>query len=89
MAAVVYVRSIATRSTDRTGLLVGLFGLLPSEARLAWAIAEGHSMSEAADALGISLETARHYSKRVFAKTGARGQPELVRLILKSVLAIA
>lgn len=68
-------------------LLVDLFGLLPSEARLGAAIADGHSLTASADLLGLTIETARNYSKRIFAKTGTRGQPDLVRLVFANSLA--
>ncbi|PHX98275.1 MAG: chemotaxis protein CheY, partial [Rhodospirillaceae bacterium] len=38
---------------------------------------------------GLTVETARNYSKKIYAKTGARGHAELVRIILTSVLAIS
>jgi DNA-binding CsgD family transcriptional regulator len=66
-----------------------LFGLLPSEARLALLISQGASLAEAADKLAITLETARSYSKRIYAKMGVRGQADLVRSILTSVLTLA
>ena len=66
-----------------------LFGLRPSEARLALALSRGLSIADAAHALGLTLETARNYSKKIYAKTGTRGQSDLVRLILTSVLALA
>lgn len=72
---------------DAADLLVDLFGLLPSEARLTAAIADGHSLAASADLLGLTIETARNYSKRIFAKTGTRGQPDLVRLVLANGLA--
>lgn len=87
--AVAYVSGDRWSQADRCDQLVDLFGLLPSEARLAWAIAQGMSIAEAAQDLGLTLETARNYSKRIYAKTGARGQAELVRNILTSVLALA
>jgi DNA-binding CsgD family transcriptional regulator len=68
-------------------LLVDLFGLLPSEARLAVAIADGHSLADSADLLELTIETARNYSKRIFAKTGTQGQPDLVRLVFANGLA--
>jgi len=68
------------------GLLVDLFGLLPSEARLAAALAGGDSLAEAAVHLGLTIETARTYSKKVFAKTGTRGQTDLVHRILANGL---
>ena len=87
--AIVYLSGDRRSQADRCEQLADLFGLLPSEARLAWAIASGLSLQEAAQELGLTIETARHYSKIIFAKTGARRQAELVRNILTSVLAIA
>ena len=66
-----------------------MFGLLPSEARLALALSRGLTLTEAAADLGLTIETARNYSKKIYAKTGARGQPDLVRFILAGVLAFA
>lgn len=87
--AIAYLSGDRWSHADRCEQLADLFGLLPSEARLAWAIASGFSIQEAAAELGITVETARNYSKKVYAKTGARGQAELVRNILTSVLSIA
>ncbi|WP_373474365.1 helix-turn-helix transcriptional regulator [Sphingorhabdus sp.] len=87
--AIVYVSGDRRSQADRCDQLVDLFGLLPSEARLAWMLAQATSITEAADALGLSVETARNYSKKIYAKTGARGHAELVRIILTSVLAIS
>jgi len=87
--AIVYLRGDSQSNVDRYEQLVDLFGLLPSEARLAWAMAQGLSIAEAAKELGLSVETARNYSKKIYAKTGARGQAELVRTLLTSVLALA
>ncbi len=87
--AIVYVNGDRESQADRCEQLVELFGLLPSEARLAWAIAQGLTISEAAEQLGLTVETARSYSKKIYSKTGARGQAELVRNILTSVLAMA
>jgi len=87
--AIAYVRGDRRSLADRCGQLAGLFGLLPSEARLAWMMAQVSSIPEAARAVGISVQTARSYSKRIYAKTGASGHPDLVRIILTSVLAIS
>lgn len=56
---------------------------------MAVALAEGASIVEAAAMLGITEQTARHYSKRLYAATGTRGQAELVRLVWSSVAALA
>ena len=88
-AAVVYISGDRRSEADRCDQLVELFGLLPSEARLAWMLAQASSIKEAATALNLTEETARNYSKKIYAKTGARGQAELVRIVLTSVLALS
>ena len=45
--------------------------------------------TDAIDALGIARNTARSHLRSVFAKTGATRQAELVRLVLRSVAALA
>lgn len=87
--AIIYVSGDRRSQADRCEQLVDLFGLLPSEARLAWMLAQATSIAEAAEALGLTIETARNYSKKIYAKTGARGHAELVRIILTSVLALS
>lgn len=87
--AVVYLSGDRTSTADRCEQLATLFNLTGSEAKLAWAMAQGLSIAEAASDLGITVETARNYSKKIYAKTGARGQSDLVRHILTSVLALA
>jgi DNA-binding CsgD family transcriptional regulator len=66
-----------------------LFGLTPAEALLATRLADGLSLDDAADALDIARNTARAHLRGVFAKTGATRQAELVRLVLRSVAALA
>jgi DNA-binding NarL/FixJ family response regulator len=61
-----------------------LFGLTASEARLAAALARGDSLDEAAEAIGVTLSTARTYLKQIFSKTGTGRQGELIRMILTS-----
>jgi DNA-binding CsgD family transcriptional regulator len=87
--AIIYISGDRRSQADRCEQLVDLFGLLPSEARLAWMLGQATSIAEAANALGLTVETARNYSKKIYAKTGARGHAELVRIILTSVLAIS
>jgi DNA-binding CsgD family transcriptional regulator len=86
---VAYVHADHWSSADRCEQLGELFDLIPSEARLALALSRGMSIAEAAGELGLTVESARTYSKRIYAKTGARGQADLVRFIHRSVLAIA
>lgn len=88
-ALVAYVHSDSWSSADRCEQLGELFDLIPCEARLALALSRGMSIAEAAGELRLTIESARTYSKRIYAKTGARGQADLVRFIHRSVLAIA
>ena len=84
-----YVHSDNWHSIDRCGQLIDLFSLSPSEARLALVLCRGQSIAEAADELNLTLQTVRSYSKSIYAKTGTRGLPDLVRIIMGSVLALA
>jgi DNA-binding CsgD family transcriptional regulator len=59
-----------------------LYALTTGEARLASWLLQGKSVEEAATAIGITVNTARAYLKRIYQKTGVRRQPELVRLLL-------
>lgn len=88
-SAIAYIHRDNWHSADRCTQLVDLFGLTQSEARLALALCRGKSMADTASTLGITAETARGYSKIIYAKTGTRGMADLVRVIMGSVLTIA
>jgi DNA-binding CsgD family transcriptional regulator len=88
-AVIAYVHGDSWSSADRCEQLAELFGLTPSEARLTLALSRGMNIAEAAGELGLTVETARNYSKKIYAKLGARGQSDLVRFVMRSVLAIA
>ena len=88
-AMIAYLQGDNQSAAGRHEQIAELFGLLPSEARLALALSRGMSIAEAAESLGLTVETARNYSKKIYAKMGARGQNDLIRYILTSVLALA
>ena len=75
----------ATMLAIRNGAAGGVRAVVPSTL----GNVTGLFLLSAAAMLGLTIETARNYSKKIYAKTGARGQPELVRIILTSVLAIS
>jgi DNA-binding CsgD family transcriptional regulator len=64
--------------------LKALYGLTPTEARVAIEIAKGHSVPEAAQRLSMGAGTAQTHLKRVFDKTGARRQSSLARLLTRN-----
>ncbi|RZU40043.1 helix-turn-helix transcriptional regulator [Edaphobacter modestus] len=67
---------------SRDAVLRALYGLTPAESRLADVLLEGLEVREAADRLGITVESTRFNLKRILAKTGTHRQAELMRLIL-------
>ena len=73
---------------SKVTILEQLFGLTLSEAKLALLLANGLSLDEAAEELGITRNTAKSHLSSTFAKTGVARQPSLVQLILRSVASI-
>lgn len=69
--------------------IAAVLGISRAEARLARALGEGASLNAAAARLGLSVETARNYSKRIYARSGLRGQAALVRYLWCSALLLA
>jgi DNA-binding NarL/FixJ family response regulator len=63
-------------------LLQRVHGLTPAEASLASVMMQGCPIEQAADQLGVSVNTAKTHLKRVFSKTGVTRQAELVYLLL-------
>lgn len=76
------VRGAPKRRADSVAAIARLHGLSLREAALAEALSRGVPLIEAGAALHLTRETTRNYSKRIYAKTGASGQADLVRLIL-------
>lgn len=65
--------------------IAAVHGLSAREAALAHAITLGESIVEAGRCLGLTTETSRNYSKRIYAKTGTSGQADLVRKLLNGL----
>jgi DNA-binding CsgD family transcriptional regulator len=86
---VAYLQEEGTETGDASGALAALYGLAPREARLAIALAEGDGIRDAAERLGLTVETARNYSKSLYAKLGARGQAQLARIVALSLAGLA
>jgi DNA-binding CsgD family transcriptional regulator len=62
-----------------------LLGLTQGEAAVTARIAEGRSLVEVADGLGISPNTVRAHLRAIFIKTGVRRQSQLVQLVHHSL----
>ncbi len=64
-------------------MLTSLFGLTPSEARLAILLAEGNTLQDSAERLRVTLATVRTQRMQIFQKTGTVRQSHLVSLLLR------
>lgn len=82
------LRGPARKVADPSGILCDMFGLTRSEARLTLALAQGASITQAAADLCLTVETARSYTKLIYAKLGVPGQGGLIRAVLNSVVGL-
>ena len=87
-AAVLFLSDPQQQAHAPLQVIKQLFGFTPSEAALAMLMANGLTLDDAAEELGISRNTVRTHLRAVFAKTGVTRQPQLVSLILKSVASL-
>jgi DNA-binding CsgD family transcriptional regulator/PAS domain-containing protein len=62
-----------------------LLGLTPGEAEVAARLADGLSLAEVADRLGISPNTVRAHLRSIFGKTGVKRQSQLIQLVHHSL----
>ena len=79
--AAIFVRKAALQTPSAPEIIARLFNLTPTELRVMLAIGQLGGISETATALGIAEATVKTHLHRLFAKTGAAGQAELVKII--------
>jgi len=82
--AVIFITDPETPQEAPADLLQRLYGFTPSEARLVEGLITFDSLEEAANAISISVQTARQYLKSVFQKTDTQRQSMLIKKILSS-----
>lgn len=87
-AVVIFLRDPDSRSQPSHEIVMRLFDLTPSEAGLATLLADGMTLDEAAEELGIRRNTARAHLRAIFSKTGVTRQTTLVRVLLNSVVTL-
>lgn len=75
-------------SAERLELAAVIYGLAPAQKRLAGLVAEGRTLNQIAEEMGITPNTARTHLQRVFDKTGVRTQTALVRVLLSAIAPI-
>jgi DNA-binding CsgD family transcriptional regulator len=72
-------QAVQLPSRERLG---ELYGLTPTEAKVACEFAMGHSYRQVARHLNISEDTVRAHIKQIYPKTRVNRQSDLVRLVL-------
>ena len=79
--AALFVRKAALAMSSRSELIGKIFKLTPTELRVLLAIVEVGGVPEVAAALGVADTTVRTHVGRLFEKTGASRQADLVKLV--------
>jgi DNA-binding CsgD family transcriptional regulator/PAS domain-containing protein len=78
--AAVFVRKVELDGRSYGGMVARAFGLTPAELRVLLAIVELGSVPETSERLGVAETTVKTHLYRVFSKTGANRQADLVKL---------
>jgi DNA-binding CsgD family transcriptional regulator len=84
-AAAVFITQPADPAPEDIGAVAAAFQLTPAEARMLEHLACGSTLGEAAEALGVSGNTARTHLAHIFSKTGVSRQAELAALVNRIV----
>jgi DNA-binding CsgD family transcriptional regulator len=79
-AALIMIADPNQRAVPSDGTLRAL-GFSPTETRVAQRLVRGRTLAEAARELGMQHNTARAHLRNIFAKTQARSQVELIRIL--------
>jgi DNA-binding CsgD family transcriptional regulator len=79
--AAVFVRKASLEAPSPPEIIARRFNLTPTELRIMLGIVQIGGVPEIADALGIGESTVKTHLHRVFGKTGASRQADLVKLV--------
>jgi len=80
-AAIALLVDVSRTREAASALLAARHGLTAAELRVATALAQANGMTAATAMLGISQNTLKTHTKRIYAKIGIRGHAELVQSI--------
>jgi DNA-binding CsgD family transcriptional regulator len=81
----VFIRELGDTAPFPAELFVRRYAITPAESRVMQLLVQGMAPAEAAEALGISLPTARTHLARLLDKTGTSRQADLVRLAMSAL----
>jgi DNA-binding CsgD family transcriptional regulator len=80
-AAAVFVHKAALSAPSPPEVIARTYKLTPTELRVLLAVVEVGGAPEVAESLGVAETTVKFHLKRLFDKTGARRQADLVKLV--------
>ncbi len=86
--AAVFLHDPEEPAVINASILSRLYGLTRAETHLVELLLNGSTLPQAAEAVHVSLSTARTHLKHVFMKTDTNRQTQLVKLLLGSVVQI-
>ena len=81
--AALFVHTAPLDAPAPPAVIAKTFKLTPSELRVLLAVVEVGGVPMVAEALGIAENTVKTHLKRLYAKTGANRQADLVKLVAK------
>lgn len=87
--AVVFISDPKGTPEISAATLKELFGFTGSESRVAAYLANGHTLNETAEALSISINTAKSHARNIYEKTGVNKQTKFIQLISNSVARVS
>lgn len=85
----VFIRELGDNSPFPAELFVRRYRITPAECRVMMLLAQGMTVTEIADNLGISLPTAKTHLAHLFDKTGTGRQAELIRLAMSAIAPVS
>jgi DNA-binding CsgD family transcriptional regulator len=87
--AVVFISNSQGTRKISAATLKELFGFTDSESKVAAYLANGHTLTEAAEALSVSINTAKTHAKNIYEKTGVNKQTKFIQLVSNSVARVS
>ncbi|MBP8925517.1 MAG: helix-turn-helix transcriptional regulator [Pseudomonadales bacterium] len=84
-AVIVYLNERGHEGIDLDpAVLVGMYGFTPSESRLSALLARGITLTDAADQLGVSINTVKTHLRGIYEKLGTNKQSRVVAQLNQS-----
>lgn len=87
--AVVFISNLQGTPEISSNTLKELFTLTETESKVAAFLANGYTLNEAAEALSVSINTAKTHARNIYEKTGVNKQTKFIQLVSNSVARVS